>query len=62
VVISVFGRIQILFDPYGANYARAKIEVSEHLDGKIMVLSRGRKLRSRRLPGPTPRQDDGLRE
>jgi transposase len=56
-------RIQILSDPYRANYSRVKVEVREHLDGKITILFKGRKLRHRRLPGPTPRHhDDRLRE
>ena len=56
-------RIQILSDPYRANYARAKVEVREHLDGKITILFKGRRLRHRRLPGPTPKhQDDRLKE
>jgi hypothetical protein len=56
-------RIQILRDPYRANYARAKVEVREHLDGKMTILFKGRRLRYRRLPGPTPKsQDDRLRE
>ena len=62
--ISYRGRkIQILADPYRANYARTRVELCEHLDGKITILFRGRRLRCRRLPGPTPgHQDDRLRE
>jgi hypothetical protein len=56
-------RIQILADPYRANYSRARVELWEHLDGKITILYKGRKLRYRRVPGPTPKhRDDRLTE
>ena len=62
--ISYRGRkIQILADPYRANYSRARVELWEHLDGKITILHKGRRLRYRRVPGPTPKhRDDRLRE
>jgi transposase len=62
--ISYRGRkIQILADPYRANYSRARVELWEHLDGKMTIFFKGRKLRYRRVPGPTPKpRDDRLRE
>jgi transposase len=56
-------RIQILADPYRANYSRARVELWEHLDGKITISFKGRRLRYRRVPGPTPKhRDDRLTE
>ena len=42
-------KYQILQDSYRASYVRAKVEVLEHLNGKISIVYKGRKLRYRKI-------------
>jgi transposase len=42
-------KYQILADPYRASYAKTKVEVLEHLDGKISILYKERKLKYRKI-------------
>jgi len=42
-------KYQILKDPYRASYARAKVEVLEHLNGRISILYKGRRLKYRKI-------------
>ena len=42
-------KYQILADPYRASYAKAKVEVFEHLDGRISIVYKGRKLRYKKI-------------
>lgn len=49
-------KYQILPDRYRANYSRARVEVREHLSGKISVLYKGRKLRHRKITRTTQNQ------
>lgn len=44
--VSYKGRIyQILMDEYRASYAKAEVEVYEHLNGRVSIVYKGRKLR-----------------
>ncbi len=48
--ISYKGKIyQIMADEYRASYAKAEVEVYEHLDGRISILYKGKKLRYKYL-------------
>jgi len=42
-------KYQILKDPYRTSYARAKVEVLEHLNGRISILYKGRRLKYRKI-------------
>jgi hypothetical protein len=42
-------KYQILPDPYRASYAKAEVEVLEHLDGKISILYKEKKLKYRKI-------------
>ena len=42
-------KYQTLPDAYRASYARAKVEVLKHLDGKISIIYKGRKLKYRKI-------------
>lgn len=42
-------KYQILADSYRASYAKAKVEVLEHLNGKISIIYKGRKLKYRKI-------------
>lgn len=49
-------KYQILPDRYRANYSRVKVEVRQHLNGKITVAYRGRKLKHRKITRITKKQ------
>jgi len=49
-------KYQILPDPYRANYSRARVEVREHLNGKMSVVYKGRKLRHKKITRITKKQ------
>ena len=56
-------KYQILPDRYRANYSRARLEVREHLNGKMSVLYKGRKLRHRKITRITRKQrQEALKE
>jgi len=56
-------KYQILPDRYRANYSRARVEVREHLDGKMSVLYKGRRLRHRKITRATHKQrQEALKE
>ena len=42
-------KYQILPDGYRASYAKAKVEVLKHLDGKVSIIYKGRKLKYRKI-------------
>ena len=42
-------KYQILEDSYRASYSKAKVEVLEHLNGRISILYKGRRLRYRKI-------------
>ena len=42
-------KYQILPDPYRASYAKAEVEVFEHLNGKISIVYKQRKLKYRKI-------------
>ena len=42
-------KYQILPDPYRASYAKAEVEVLEHLNGEISILYKGRRLKCRKI-------------
>lgn len=45
-MISYKGRVyQIIADEYRASYAKVEVEVYEHLDGRVSIVYKGRKLR-----------------
>jgi hypothetical protein len=49
-------KYQILPDPYRANYSRARVEVREHLNGRMSVVHNGRKLRHKKITRITKKQ------
>jgi hypothetical protein len=49
-------KYQILPDPYRANYAGARVEVQEHLNGKMSVIYNGRRLRHMKITRSTKKQ------
>ena len=53
-------KYQILPDPYRASYAKCEIEVFEHLDGKISLFYKGRRLTYRKIARIKPGKDEGL--
>jgi len=56
-------KYQILPDRYRANYSRARVEVREHLDGKMSVLYKGRRLKHRKITRATHKQrQEALKE
>lgn len=57
-------KYQILPDPYRASYARAKVEILEHLNGKISILYKGRNLKYRKIGslGNTKEEEYSLEE
>jgi len=42
-------KYQILPDPYRASYAKAEVDIFEHLDGKISIVYKQRKLKYRKI-------------
>ena len=56
-------KYQLLPDRYRANYSRTRVEVREHLNGKMSVLYKGRKLRHRKITRITRKQrQEALKE
>ncbi|GAH30844.1 unnamed protein product, partial [marine sediment metagenome] len=56
-------KYQILPDRYRANYSRTRVEVREHLNGKMSVLYKGRKLRHKKITRITRKQrQEALKE
>ncbi len=56
-------KYQILPDRCRANYSRARVEVREHLNGKMGILYKGRKLRHRKITRITKKQrQEALKE
>ena len=56
-------KYQILPDRYRANYSRARVEVREHLNGKISILYKGRTVRYRKITRITQKQrQEALKE
>lgn len=42
-------KYQILTDPYRASYAKAEVDVFEHLNGKVSIVYKGRKLNYKKI-------------
>ena len=49
-------KYQILPDRYRANYSRARVEVREHLDGKMTISYKGRNLKHKKITRTTQKQ------
>lgn len=55
-------KYQILSDPYRASYARAKVEVYEHLNAKLSITYKGRKLKFRKIGTIKNQKETSLKE
>ncbi|MCM8756711.1 MAG: hypothetical protein NC817_01590, partial [Candidatus Omnitrophica bacterium] len=55
-------KYQILSDPYRASYAKAEEEVFEHLNGKVSIVYKGRKLNYKKISEYNKRREITLEE
>ena len=55
-------KYQILADPFRASYAKAEVEVYEHLDGKISIAYKQRKLKYRKIMTLKRQKESSLEE